>query len=689
MSNTSITVDEAFQIAQQLHNQSEFEQAQHIYQQILAVAPHHFPTLHALGILFAQTQHSEAGIQLLTQALHVENSPYVHNDLGKIYGDSNHVSQAIAHYKQAIELAPNFIQAYVNLGLTLSQQQQYAEAIQIYQQGLQINSSAATLYLQLGDVFETQHQFELAINAYQQAIRLDSQNTKVHNNLGAVYAQLNQHAKAIECYQAALQIDPHYAKALYNLGYVLASQGQSTRAIQAYQQALALQPDYTDALINLGSAYKEQANIQQAIECYQQVLKKEPTNVLAWNNLLYTIHLTTEFSQADIFKLHQQFAQNCAAKHSPVRLKNTTKPRIKLAYLSPDLRTHSVAYFMEAILANHDQQQFEICVYYTYPHQDDTSQRFKSYVSHWFNCAYWSDDQLTEHISQQSIDILVDLAGHTAHNRLSVLARKPAPIQITYLGYPDTTGLSTIDYRITDNYTDPPGAEKFSTEKLLKMPHSYFCYSPPNNSPAVNELPALKNGYVTFGSFNNYPKLTTAIINCWIAILQAVPNAKLLLKAKAFCDEQVKTGLIHQFTQAGIDIERLTLMEMLPSTHDHLSIYHHIDIGLDTFPYNGATTTCEALWLGVPVVTLVGKTHVSRVGLSLLATLGAQELVTDTPDDYITTCINLASNIKRLENYRLQLRKHMLVSALMEKKTFTQQLENNYIRSYTVETLLG
>jgi predicted O-linked N-acetylglucosamine transferase (SPINDLY family) len=290
-----------------------------------------------------------------------------------------------------------------------------------------------------------------------------------------------------------------------------------------------------------------------------------------------------------------------------------------------------------------------------------------------------SDDRAAETIQRDKIDILTDLAGHTANNRILLFARKPAPVQVSWIGYPATTGLSAMDYKIVDSYTDPPGmTEQYYTEKLLRMPESFLCYLPDKDSPEVGPLPALSSGHITFGSFNNFAKVTPEAMDVWAKILQALPGSRLVLKAKSLSGKGIREHIADTFMQRGIAAERLHMLGWEPSVGDHLGTYNRIDISLDTFPYNGTTTTCEALWMGVPVITLAGNTHASRVGVSLLINAGVSELIAKTCDEYLAIAVALATDTRRLQSMRERLRNMMRQSPLTDAKRFVNALETHY-----------
>lgn len=345
-----------------------------------------------------------------------------------------------------------------------------------------------------------------------------------------------------------------------------------------------------------------------------------------------------------------------------------------MGYVSPDFHAHSVAYFIEPVLARHDPAAVETYCYAEVAQPDAFTEHMKTLAAHWRGTFGRSDDEVADMIRNDAIDILIDLAGHTAHNRLAVFARRPAPVQVTYLGYPNTAGLPQMDYRLTDAAADPPGQEVYYTESLVRLPQGFLCYAPPHESPAVGPLPAATGGCITFGSFNALPKMNNEVIALWARVLQSVPGARLILKNKSLQDAKT----CERYRQHFHPPERIELLGWLDDPADHLSIYHRVDIALDTFPYNGTTTTCEALWMGVPVITLAGERHAGRVGLSLLTQLGLTELIAKTPDEYVRLAVALAGNRERLAALRAGLRERMRRSPLCDAQSFTRDLEAAY-----------
>jgi predicted O-linked N-acetylglucosamine transferase (SPINDLY family) len=405
--------------------------------------------------------------------------------------------------------------------------------------------------------------------------------------------------------------------------------------------------------------------------------------VLPYETLLLAMNYNPCHHPENIFYEHVRFAKQFAEplynNICPHTNERSPHRKLRIGYVSPDFKRHSVAYFIEPVLIAHEREHFEVFCYSDVIFPDDITTRIQAYVEQWRNILGMSDGAVAELISTDQIDILIDLAGHTNGNRSLLFARKPAPIQVSWIGYPATTGLSSIDYKIVDSYTDPPGmTDHLYTEKLLRMPDSFLCYLPDQDSPGVGPLPALSKGYITFGSFNNFAKLSTEFIALWTMILRDIPDAHLIIKAGSLSDKMTRQYAMNIFTKEGILEERIELMPPKLSIREHLDTYNRVDIGLDTFPYNGTTTTCEALWMGVPVITLAGNSHVSCVGMSLLSNISLPELIAKTSDEYIAIAVNLAGNLERLQSLRMRLRDMMEDSPLCKAKRFTSKLEICY-----------
>jgi predicted O-linked N-acetylglucosamine transferase (SPINDLY family) len=489
--------------------------------------------------------------------------------------------------------------------------------------------------------------------------------------------------EAERLYRKIIAVDSGFFKAHCNLGLALEAQGRQDEAIAAHRAATAIHPNLSEAHNNLGTALKEHGELDEAIAAYRRAISLRTDSSEAHSNLLFTLHYHPGYDPQAVFQEHrlwdQQHAEPLKKFIQPHPNVRDPERRLRIGYVSADFWEHPVGRFLLPLLQHHDHRRFEIFCYSNSPRSDGITARLRSYADTWRLVLGRNDEEVAGQIRADAIDILIDLSGHTAGNRLLVFARKPAPIQVSYLGYPGTTGLSAIDYRLTDLLADPADlTDRFYSERLYRLPRSNWCFAPPENTPPIQPPPVLSAGHVTFGSFNNFAKVTDSMLGTWAEILRRVPHSRLLLKAKSLGAQSVRRRVESKFSALGIEPGRLELRDWQFDLASHLTQYGEMDIALDTFPYDGTTTTCDALWMGVPVVTLAGQTHVSRVGLSLLSNVGLPETIAATAEGYIDAAVALAGDHDRLKRLRAGLREQMKASPLMDAGGFARDVESAY-----------
>lgn len=487
---------------------------------------------------------------------------------------------------------------------------------------------------------------------------------------------------AAEMLEKALIVDPSQAELYCKLGNIRKSQHRLDNGIAHINRAIELKPDFAEAYIDRANALGLQGKVDEAIQDYRKALSLNPSLDVGHINLLLMLNFSTKISDEDISKEHYQFASLIESRHKLELLTHipvqSADKRLRIGYVSSDFFTHSVAYYIAPVFECHNRDEFEIYAYYANTINDDFTQKLKNDCEHWRNVASLNDQALEDQIRKDKIDILVDLSGYTAKSRIKVFARKPAPLQVTWLGYPNTTGLSRMDYRLTDKIADPEGSDELYTETLYRLPQNFSVYQPPAECPDVADAPCLGNRFITFGSFNNFSKTNASVVELWARLLTEVPGSRLLLKNPALGDRSMQEKVCDAFVNNGVDVDRLLLLGRDIKKHDHFQRYAQLDIALDPFPYNGTTTTCEALWMGVPVVTLAGNSHRARVGASLLTHIGHQEWIAETVDEYVSIAKQLASNCESLSSIRRQLRDEMKASPLTDASAFTLDLEKAY-----------
>ena len=585
---------------------------------------------------------------------------------------------AVADYERALQLNPKVPEALSNLGLALKDLGRPAEAVACYEQALALKPDAAEVLSNLGAALKDLGRLDAAVASFRRALSLKPDYPGALSNLGNVLKEQGQFDEAIECYRQALARRPDYPEALSNLGNALRERNLVDEAVGHFRRALALKPDFPEALSNCGNALKDQGLLDEAIECYEQAIRLRPRFAEAHSNLLMTLHYSERLVQRNTLDEARRFARLIEVASSARQVfSNSADPhrRLRIGYVSADLRSHPVGIFLDGILASHDPAMVEIFCYSNARIEDDVTRRLRQRADHWRIIAGVSDTAADAAIRRDAIDILVDLSGHTSGNRLPLFALKPAPVQATWLGYVDTTGLTAMDHILADRIVVPPGDEASFTEKVWRLPQTYFCFTPPAFDVPLVDRPAGRP--LTFGSFNNRAKLTPATIGLWAGVLNATPGSRLLVKTAFVDNPTIRQEILGQFAVHGIGAERLTL-EGPSSRADLLAAYNRIDIALDPFPYGGGLTTAEALWMGVPVVTLQGPRWVSRAAASILTTVGLPELVALDVEGYVRTAKALADDRRRLEAHHRELRQTVEKSPLCDGPRLTRAVEGFY-----------
>jgi predicted O-linked N-acetylglucosamine transferase (SPINDLY family) len=604
------------------------------------------------------------------------------------YLQSGHYSRAIATLTQLLQQDPHSFQAHSLLGIAYQASINHSAAIDHFRAALKLQSNWSEGFELLGRSEAAIGKHEQAVQAFTEAVRLRPDRAEARNNVGTVLRSLGRFGEAIEHLRQAVQLRPDQAEIHSNLAGALLDDGQTFEAVAGFERAIALQPRIAMFHQGLGHALLRLGKHSAAIDQFRTAITLDPAQHQTRSSLLLCLHYldsANEDPQA-LFQEHLEFDRQHFRNAAPLlteRNVTASTRRLRVGYISADFRTHSVAAFIEPILSHHDRIRFEIFCYADVARGDQTTERLQSYASHWRSVIGRSDDQVAQQIAADQIDILVDLSGHSGGGRLGVFVRKPAPVQVTYLGYPDTTGLAAMDYRLSDSVADPPGeSDRRCVEKLVRIDPTFLCFQPPDNAPEVSPPPCRQSGHITFGSFNNLAKISNGTISLWAGAMRAVPGSRLLVKSRGLQQPAAAELLIAGFAEQGIEADRLSFIGQDQSVRDHLARYGQVDIALDTFPYNGTTTTCEALWMGVPVITLAGRTHAARVGASILSSIGRERWVADCPDSYTKIAINLSRNLTQLTEERTALRANISSSPITNATAFTRQLESQLQRMY-------
>lgn len=638
-------LSQVLQQALQLHQGGRLHEAEALYQQILHHAPGHPQTLHFLGMLYHQR------------------------------GDHR---QAYERLTQALSGAPGDAHIHANLGLICQALGQNDEAEQCYEQSLALNPEDPEVRLRLANLLYRARRYQAAASHYQRILARQPRHAVAANNLGRLHQSLGNMMLALDYYRSAIEAAPDFADAHFNRGTALRAQGDLAAARDAFATVLSLQPEDAAACSNLGTILKDQGQVEEAVAWYRRAIEKDPQLMVVHSNLLFTLSYHLLGSAEERLEAHRQWDDRHGGPfkartftHAPG--KQATKLRI--GYVSPDLKRHAVSTFLEPILAAHDHKAFEIFCYAEVERPDEVTERLRTYSDGWRYTTGRSALDVARQIHDDGIHILVDLAGHTSGNRLDVFTYKPAPIQLTYLGYCATSGLAAMDYWISDEVLMPANSPELAVEEVVRLPRCWLCYRAPSAPPV-----SIQRGggeAVTFGSFNHLSKLSTAVLTTWSRILGQLPGATLLLKTQQLADPAIREQIMARFAAHGVEQRRLRLEA---ASSDYMDRYNEVDIALDPFPRTGGATSADALWMGVPVITLAGRFVIERQGASMLAALDLPELVAGSEEDYVAKAVQLARDPQRRRTLHQDLRQRMQTSPLCDGRGLAAALEDCYRR---------
>ena len=721
-----LTLDQALQQAIQAHKLGKLEDAQQIYQAILGVQPQHPDANHNLGVIMLGVGKSNEALSFFKVALQTNPKQgqywisYIDTlintqeittakkilEEGKQLGLSGEAVVQLEQKLNNLAPLPKPIQKSSKSvkGKTKSpskgkqkipqknsgpSQQSIDELLANYSAGhYQLAEQQAKTLTQkyprhpfgwkaLGLLLKATGKLEESLKMMHRSIEHDPKDAESYSNIGATYKDLGRFQEAQVNFQEALRLKPNYAVAHNNLGNAIKELGFLEKAQESYREAIRLEPNLSQAHNNLGNVLKDLGRLEEAQASYREALRLKPDYLRAHSNLLFSLNYVDALSTQDALQQAKRYGSMVSSKALPKFTSWQVNPdpvKLRVGLVSGDLRNHPVGYFVQGLIENLDNSRFELFAFPTTPKSDELTTRIQPYFEQWLPIYDKNDLDAATLIHQKAIHILIDLSGHTAHNRLPVFSYKPAPIQVSWLGYFATTGLPEMDYFLGDPCMSPQSEEHHFTEKVWRLAQTWFCLTPPPQEVPVAPLPALSNGYVTFGCFGNLAKMGDQVINCWVNILQQIPQAKLFLKANQLADAQVATNLQNRFASQGIPSERL-ILEGPSSRTEYLNTYNRIDLVLDTFPYPGGTTSCEALWMGVPVLTLKGGRFLSHLGESIVSSAGQTNWIAQDLDDYVKKAVSFAGNLEGLTQVRTTLRDSILQTPLFDTACFSKHFE--------------
>jgi predicted O-linked N-acetylglucosamine transferase (SPINDLY family) len=660
-----------------------------------------------LGVVANQLGQRKLSAEWIRKSISLNpNNADAHYNLGNTLKDDGHVDEAIAAFQHALALKPDYAEAANNLSVVLCLRQRYVEAIAVCRRAVELKPNMVAAHYNLGNALKDHGALEEAIAAYRRGLEVDPNLPQVHNNLGVALDGLGQYDQAVAVFNRAIQLQPGFAEAENNLGATLFRQGQLDEAEKACRRALQLKPNFSNAHNNLGNILSARGEVHEAVDEFRRALEETTGPSAVHSSLLFALHYVPDLDEKTIAAEHERWNQLFSAiRRAPATPHSNDRDparRLRIGYVSPDFLNHVVGHNLLPLFRHHDRENFEIFCYAGDAKSDDFTERFRQWSHHWRNTVGVSDEALAGMIRQDGIDILVDLAQHTSGNRLAAFAHKPAPVQVSFAGYPASSGLQEIEYRISDRWLEreaamqdtghksqddsAPSSHPASCDLHPASPHphpasglflldSFWCYDPDGLEIAVNELPAAKSdGRIVFGSLNGFNKINDSVLQLWAQILAQVQDSRLLLLSRHGSHQKRVWDL---FEREGIAGDRVEFMDRCPR-REYLQMFHRVDIGLDPFPYGGHTSSLDALWMGVPVISLCGQMPVSRSGLSILNNLALPDLVAPSKSQYVQIATDLARDLPRLADLRATLRARMEASVLMDAPHFARQIETAY-----------
>ncbi|HEY6239530.1 MAG TPA: tetratricopeptide repeat protein [Burkholderiales bacterium] len=710
--STSIPTDERLRRALDLRDSGRLTEAESQLRTALAESPEAEVHFQLAILLQMQDRLAAAETNYRMAIAGLPSHAEAYNGLGVVLHRLGRDEESLAAHERALSLRPGFVDASNNAAVALQILGRMEDAVGHYAHALALAPAHPGLHFNRAAALEALGRFDEAEAGYRRALELAPDLALAHNNLGASMRRQGRVEAALEHFLRAIELQPDFAQARLNLAYALIELGRFEEGLAELDRYLADRPEDANALVQRGRALELLGRFPEAKECYLRTLELSPglaegymrlggvqrhvgdhdegianlrravdlapDSVQNWTGLLFALNYADGIAPSEIYTAHREFGR----RFSPALVRNDhanapePERRLRVGYVSGDFRTHAVAQFIEPVLENHDRDTVEVFCYYTLNRGDAVTDRLKRHAAWWREVHALSDDAFADRVRADGIDVLIDLSGHTAHNRLLAFARKPAPVQATWLGYLNTTGLPAMDWRITDRHAAPAGLlEAYHSEGLMRLPHCQWCYREPEGAPGITERSPTVTGPVVFAAFTNPSKITGKVIGLWVKLLARVPDAKLLLLGQGV--DSIAAEFRAHFARHGITPERISLQGS-KSFPEYLALHGEVDIMLDTFPYTGGTTSCHGLWMGVPLVTLTGETSTSRGGASLLNTIGLPDLVADSAERYLEIAENLANDPIRLKELRAGLRGRMLASPLMDIPRFTRDLEQAF-----------
>lgn len=661
-----------------LKDLARLDEAMACYRNALEIDPNLVEAHNNLGAVLLSLGQREDAVVSFNKALEIKpDDVNAHNNLGNALRDSGQLDAAVASYRRALAIQPKSADAHNNLGTALQALGQFDAALASYGRAVEIKSDFAEAYNNIGNLLTEMVRLDAAVASCRMALKIQPNYADAHNNLGNALQDLGQLDAAAASYRRALELKPDFASAHYNLGNCLNALGQPGAALECCRRALEIRPDFAEAYNTMGNVLKDLGRLEEAIASYRRSLAIAPNHLEACGNLLFALIDSGMLAKPEFLEGARSYGRIATQKASG-RFEHwqveAEPSRLRVGLVSGDLRSHPVGFALESLLSQIDPKRIELIAYPTHHQVDALTTRIQPHFAAWHPLYGRSDEAAARQIHADGVHILIDVSGHTRHNRLPVFAWKPAPVQASWLGYFATTGIAEMDYLLTSNVAVPDEHRDQFTEHIWHLPDIWLCFTPPESDVPVNALPALSNGYLTYGCFQRLDKMSDAMLTTWSKILAAVPNARLLLANKRLGDQA--EAFTQRLRRHDIDPERVTLRGATKTRAEYLARYNEVDIMLDTFPYPGVTTTCEALWMGVPTVTLAGDTLLSRQGAGVVTPAGLPDWVATSEADYVEKAIERSRDLASLATLRARLRQQVLASPVYDAPRFARNFED-------------
>jgi predicted O-linked N-acetylglucosamine transferase (SPINDLY family) len=671
---------EMMEKAMRLSGEGRFADAEATCRQVLEHESDNPDALYLLGVIeLRRGQHNEA-LKCLTRAIQVEpDAHWYYTALSQVHSALGNPAESARALENVVRLEPKNADVWNVLGGLYARLGRMKDAAEAWRRTLALAPERPDVYNNLGTVLAAMGQTIGAIDAFQNAMRLAPGVPDYPVSLARAMLHEGRTEEAIQRLRRLAEQYPEYARVRTALASVLEHTGDFDGAAAECEQALRLDPNSAEAHAQLAQLCVRFGRLSDVVHHFEEAVRIDPTSWRSGSSVLMALQYDPKKSVQDIFEAHrawgQRFADPATRRANPSH-ENDRDPQRKLrvGYLSPDFRNHPISIFAKPIFASHDVKHFEPVIFSDVLRHDDHTLMFRELVPDWHDIQDLSDDEVATLVRDQRIDVLIDLVGHTADNRAMVFARKPAPVQVSYLGYCNTTGMSAMDYVVGDDVTDPPERTQPYVEKLIRLPGSFSCFAPRADAPEPNRPPILDRGYATFGAFHKQLKLNDATLDLWARVLNEAPGSRLLMWRNTLTG-LTRQRVIDEFARRGIDTERLDLRSERPATKTHLTIFHDVDVSLDSVPWSGHTTACESIWMGVPFVTIRGAAHAGRMAASALIHAGAGDMVADDADGFVKVATHLARDVARISEMRKTLRQRVAQSRLCDATKFTREWE--------------